>query len=140
MVELSEGQLVAGRYLVIRVLGRGGMGSVYLVKHAETEELLALKILHQGVASDEIALERFRREAKAPARIDSDHVARVLDTGVADEADGAPFLVMEYLRGDNFLRISERAGPLPFEEVVSYAIQIARGLDKAHSMKHSIWP
>jgi serine/threonine-protein kinase len=134
MVELTTGELVADRYRVIRVLGTGGMGTVYLVKHIDTDERLALKILHHGVADDEVARERFRREARAPARIDSDHVARVYDTGVAVEAGDAPFLVMEHLRGDNLQRISESVGPLPKQEVVIYMQQVARALDKAHSI------
>jgi len=134
MVELASDQVVADRYRVLRLIGRGGMGAVYLVQHQETDEHLALKILHQGFASDQVALERFRREARAPARIDSDYVARVYDTGICSEAGGAPFIVMEYLRGDNLQRLSETVGPLPKEEVIIYAQQVARALDKAHGI------
>jgi predicted Ser/Thr protein kinase len=134
MVELASDQVVAGRYRVLRLIGRGGMGAVYLVQHLETDEQLALKILHHGFASDDVALERFRREARAPARIDSDYVARVYDTGVCSEADDAPFIVMDYLRGENLQRLSETVGPLPEEEVIIYAQQVARALDKAHGL------
>ncbi len=131
---IKPGMVIAERYRVVRQLGRGGMGSVFLVEHVHTDEQLALKILHAAVISDSIALERFRREARTPARINSDHVVRVTDADVATELGGAPFLVMEYLRGEDLDQRLDRVGPLPSLEVVLYLRQAARALDKAHAL------
>src|ERR1051326_4423770 len=92
--ELQPGMVIAGRYRVEQLLGKGGMGAVYVVRHVKTDEKLALKVLHTEI-TDAMAIERFQREARAPARIDSDHVVRVTDADAAPELDGAPFLVME---------------------------------------------
>src|SRR4051812_31839016 len=132
--ELSPGTVLGGRYRVERTLGQGGMGAVYLVRHVRTEEKLALKLLHAGIAGNAVLVERFRREARAPAQIDSDHVARVVDADVAPELGGAPFLVMEFLRGRDLGHEVESRGALPPGEVVSYLAQAARALDKAHAL------
>src|SRR5262249_58603520 len=79
---IPAGTILAGRYRVERQLGKGGMGSVYLVQHVHTDQQLALKLLHATVVQDEIALTRFRREARAPAKIHSDHVVQVTDADV----------------------------------------------------------
>ncbi len=131
---IKPGTIIAERYRVVRQLGRGGMGSVFLVEHIHTDEQLALKILSGSVASDKIAIERFRREARTPARINSDHVVRVTDADVAEELNNAPFLVMEYLRGEGLEKRVAQLGPLPPEEVVLYMRQAARALDKAHAL------
>ncbi|MDC3954159.1 serine/threonine protein kinase [Polyangium jinanense] len=131
---IKPGTVIADRYRVVRQLGRGGMGSVFLVEHVHTDEQLALKILHSAVISDAVALERFRREARTPARINSDHVVRVTDADVAANLNGAPFLVMEYLRGEDLDQRIERLGPLPPTDVVLYLRQAARALDKAHAL------
>jgi serine/threonine-protein kinase len=131
---LPAGTVIAGRYRVGRRLGEGGMGSVYLVQHLKTDEELALKLLHSTVVKDAVALERFQREARTPARIGSDHVVRVIDADVAPELDGVPFLVMELLRGHDLDQVLERRGPLPPPDVVSYLRQVARALDKAHAL------
>jgi serine/threonine-protein kinase len=132
--ELAAGTVVATRYRVERCLGKGGMGTVYLVRHVRTEERLALKVLHEAALGNAQAIERFRREAQAPAKIDSDHVARVVDADVATELDGAPFLVMEFLRGRDLEREIASRGSLPAAEVVALLRQAARALDKAHAM------
>lgn len=132
--EIEPGLVVAGKYRIVRELGEGGMGAVYLAQHIKTEERFALKILNPSVAHNELTRERFRREARTPARIDSDHVCRVVDTDIAVELDEAPFLVMEYLRGQNFQELSEQLGPLPPREVLVYLRQVAIALDKAHSL------
>jgi len=129
-----SGTIVAGRYKVIKRLGAGGMGQVFLVQHVHTDERLALKALLDTVIKDTNALERFRREARTPARIDSDHVVRVTDADAAPELKGAPFLVMEYLRGEDLDGYCEKSGPLPPREVVNFLRQIARVLDKAHGL------
>jgi serine/threonine-protein kinase len=126
--------VLGARYRVERRLGQGGMGAVYLVRHVRTEERLALKLLHPSIAADTSAVERFRREATAPAQIDSDHVARVVDADVAPELGGAPFLVMEFLRGSDLGHLLAARGRLTPREVVDYLGQAARALDKAHAL------
>lgn len=110
------------------------MGQVYLVQHLSTEERFALKILNPSVAKTATTRERFRREARTPARIDSDHVCRVVDTDIAEDLEGAPFLVMEYLRGQNLQDLSDELGALPPKEVLVYLRQAAIALDKAHNI------
>lgn len=110
------------------------MGSVYLVQHLKTDEELALKVLHSTIVTDQVALERFQREARTPARIGSDHVVRVVDADVAPELGGVPFMVMELLQGCDLDQLLERRGTLPPVEVVSFLRQAARALDKAHAM------
>jgi serine/threonine-protein kinase len=131
---IKPGMVLGERYRVVRQLGRGGMGSVFLVQHVHTDEQLALKILHSAVISDSVALERFRREARTPARINSDHVVRVTDADIATNLGGLPFLVMEYLRGEDLDKRVERVGLLQPPEVVLYLRQAARALDKAHAL------
>ena len=131
---LEPGHIVAGRYRVESRIGEGGMGAVYLVRHVHTDESLALKVLHAHVLRDESAVERFRREARAPARIANEHVARVTDADTAPDLDGAPFYVMELLRGRDLERILVEDGPIAPVLLVEYLHQAARALDKAHAM------
>jgi serine/threonine-protein kinase len=132
--DIEPGYVIADKYRVVRQLGEGGMGQVYLVQHVKTDERFALKILNPSVAKTASTRERFRREAKTPARIDSDHVCRVVDTDIAVDLDDAPFLVMEYLRGQNLQDLSDELGALPPKEVLIYLRQVALALDKAHAI------
>jgi eukaryotic-like serine/threonine-protein kinase len=110
------------------------MGSVFLVQHVHTDERFALKLLHAAIVKDAATLDRFRREARTPARIDSDHIVRVTDADVASELDNVPFFVMEHLRGEDLEQLARRRGPLPSNEVVVFLAQAARALDKAHAL------
>ncbi|MGH7295440.1 MAG: serine/threonine-protein kinase, partial [Polyangiaceae bacterium] len=129
MFDLEAGREIAGRYRVVRFIGRGGMGAVYEVEHLHTGQHLAMKVLtaqHQATT-----VERFKREARAASRIQSDHVVRVTDADVAPELDGAPFLVMELLDGADLERAT--AGkPAAKEQVVDWLRQVGRALGKAH--------
>ncbi len=131
---IKPGMIIAGRYRIVNQLGEGGVGAVYLVQHVHTDERLALKVLHTQVAMDPTTIERFRTEARAPARIDSDHIVRVTDADVAPELKGAPFLVMEYLRGRDLGGEVDARKKLQPKEVVVYLRQTARALDKAHAI------
>ncbi|MGC4093030.1 MAG: protein kinase [Polyangiaceae bacterium] len=128
-------ELIAGRYRVQYELGRGGMGVVYAVEHVHTGEVLALKLLHASAAKNPEAVLRFKREARAAAKIRSDHVVRVTDADTAPELDGAPFLVMERLEGIDLESLSKQLGPLQPEAVVALLMQAARALDKAHKLQ-----
>lgn len=132
--ELTKGTIIAGRYYVERLLGKGGMGAVYAVHHTNTGEALALKVLHPDVANNPQAVERFRTEARAPVRIGTDHVTRVYDADVSPELNGLPFIVMEYLTGRDLNTELKRRGALPAGEVVMLLKQVARALDRAHAL------
>jgi eukaryotic-like serine/threonine-protein kinase len=132
--EIPLGTIVAGRYRTGERLGEGGMGSVYRVEHVHTGQPLALKVLNPKLVENAVALERFRREARVAARISSDHVVKVTDADVAPEIGGAPFLVMEQLEGESFDELLRSRGSLPPSEALVYLKQIARALDKAHSL------
>jgi len=130
---IKVGTVVNGRYHIQRMIGRGGMGTVYSVHHVNTGEELALKVLHPALAENDTAVERFRTEARAPVHIGSEHVVRVVDADVCTEIGNAPFMVMEMLRGRDLQKELKRRGALPAGEVVLYLAHAARALDKAHA-------
>jgi serine/threonine-protein kinase len=131
---MSDTTIIASRYRVIRELGRGGMGVVYVVEHTRTGDQVALKLLYGQGARDPGTIERFRREARASARIKSEHVVKVIDADVAPELENAPFLVMELLNGNDLEKQIETRGAMPPQEVIHYLSQAARALDKSHAM------
>jgi eukaryotic-like serine/threonine-protein kinase len=125
--------IVAGRYVPIRLIARGGMAAVYEVEHARTGERLALKVLLSSAGASPEELERFKREARASTRIKSENVVRVTDADIAPELDGAPFLVMELLEGEDLERLAAATLPAP-ATVVEWLRQVARAIDKAHRL------
>jgi serine/threonine-protein kinase len=131
---LEAGRVVAGRYRIERQIGAGGVGSVYLVRHLHTDEQLALKVLQKHALADASAVERFRKEARAPARIGGEHVTRVTDADTAPDLGNAPFLVMELLRGRDLTQVVEQSGPLAPPMVLELLRQAARALDRAHAL------
>ena len=131
---LAPGTILVSRYRVLSQIGRGGMGAVFLVEHVHTGDRAALKLLHDAASTDPESIERFKREARAPARIQSENVVRVLDADSAPELGGAPFLVMELLDGSDLQKIVAQSGPLPPAEVARVLGQVARALDKAHAI------
>jgi serine/threonine protein kinase len=126
-----EGTIVAERYEVIRRLGSGGMGAVYLCRHVTLGQLVAIKFIHPQLLTSEEVRRRFDTEAKAAARIKSRHAVSVIDHGVAET--GQPFIVMEYLEGESLEQATRRRGRLPFGEVVEIVVQVARALEQAHA-------
>src|SRR5688572_29995088 len=97
---LAEGALFAGRYRLGRVIGVGGMGAVYEAVHLETNRRRALKIMHPTLFESPNLRERFQREAKVAADVESEFIVEVFDAGI-DEQTRMPFLVMELLRGED---------------------------------------
>jgi serine/threonine-protein kinase len=128
---LQPNQIVAGRYRVERLLAEGGMGAVYVAEHVATEARVALKMLWAHTLGSRDAVSKFEVEAKVAARVNSEHIVRVLDAGF-DPQIGAPFMVMELLNGESLEERVARAGPLPPDEVVAIMQQVSMGLDKAH--------
>src|SRR5882724_6223144 len=100
---ISEGQVLAGKYRVERVLGRGGMGVVVAAHHLILDETVAVKFLLPETLSNVEAVARFEREARAAVKIKSEHVARVTDVGALET--GAPYMVMELLRGQDLSQL-----------------------------------
>jgi serine/threonine protein kinase len=125
-----EGMLVGGRYRVEKMLGSGGMGSVWFGRHTTLGQPVALKFIHPELTASDEAMRRFETEARAAARIRSRHAVAVIDHGVTES--GNPFIVMEYLEGDTLDHAIRKRGRLPFAEVVEVVTQVARALASAH--------
>lgn len=128
---VSEGDVVLDKYRVERVLGRGGMGVVVAATHIELDHRVALKFLLPEALQHREIVERFAREARAAAKIQSQHVARVIDTGRMPS--GAPFMVMEYLDGRDLADVLEQDGPLEPGVAVSYVLQACEAIAEAHA-------
>jgi serine/threonine-protein kinase len=129
--DFKEGDLLAGKFRVERVLGSGGMGVVVEATHVTLKDRVALKFLRSPQFADQTTITRFLREAQAAARIKSPHVARVLDVGTLD--DGSPFMVMEFLEGTDLGTVLDREGVLPVEQAITYALQTCEALAAAHT-------
>src|ERR1700753_362313 len=132
MNTLTPGSLFAGRYRVVRPLASGGMGAVYEVIHVETERRRALKVMHAHLFQSEEMRERFKREARIAAHVESEFIVDVSDAGV-DAETRMPFLVMELLRGEELGDRLKRLGRLPVGEVLTYLSQAAMALDRTHA-------
>lgn len=130
-LQLAAGDLVAGKYRVDRVLGRGAMGVVVAARHEELGQKVAIKLLHPDVSASDDGRERFLREARAAAKLESDHVARVFDVGTFGETNA--YLVMEHLEGSDLEKYLEAQGPLPIEEAVDYVLEALEALAHAHA-------
>ncbi|MEP7119310.1 MAG: serine/threonine-protein kinase [Byssovorax sp.] len=128
---VREGEVLAGKYRVERILGMGGMGVVVAATHLDLLELRALKFMLPTALDNAEAVERFLREARAAARLRNEHVAKIHDVGYLD--NGAPYMVMEYLAGADLGSILKQRGPLPAHEVALYAIQACSALAEAHT-------
>src|SRR3954454_3620224 len=121
---LRDGEILAGKYRVERVLGRGGMGIVVAARHLELDERVAIKFLLGD--HTEGGVERFLREARAAAKVKGEHVCRVFDFGRLET--GEPYIVMEYLEGTDLARKLEREGPQPVPAVVGWIIEACDAL------------
>jgi len=130
--EVSPGQILAGKYRIERVLGRGGMGVVVAARHMQLDEQVALKFLLPEALANQDAVRRFEREARAAVKIKSEHVARVTDVGTLES--GSPFMVMEYLSGNDLGDYLLQKGPLGVEEAVESVLQACEAIAEAHSM------
>ncbi|HEX3774076.1 MAG TPA: protein kinase [Polyangiaceae bacterium] len=129
--EVREGEIIAGKYRVDRVLGVGGMGVVVAAEHLQLGQRVAIKFLLEQTMTAPDSVARFVREAQAAARIQSEHVARVLD--VATLETGAPYMVMEFLEGCDLAELLEKRGPLPLIEAVGYLLEACEGVAEAHA-------
>jgi serine/threonine-protein kinase len=126
-----EAGTIIGKLRVERVIGRGGMGTVAIATHIQLDQRVAIKIAHDEVASDPAFVERFMREARACARLRSEHVCRVSDVGQLES--GAPYFVMELLEGSDLASVIAHR-PLAIEVAADYMLQVCTGLAEAHAL------
>src|ERR1019366_394325 len=130
---LREGDVVAGKYRIGSVVGAGAMGTVVAARHVLLEEAVAIKFLRPEVLGHDEAVPRFLREARASARIKSEHVVRVFDVDVFGEPK-APYIVMEYLDGCDLAERLEQQGPLPMRQAVDFVLQACEAIAEAHRL------
>ncbi len=131
-MDLQPGEILADKYRIERVLGAGGMGMVLAAHHLQLDERVAIKLLLPQTLANAEAVARFAREARAAVKIKSEHVARVID--VSTLPSGAPYLVMEYLDGEDLSRWVATRGALPIELAVELVLQACEALAEAHSL------
>jgi len=120
-----------GKYEVVGLLGRGGMGSVYEALHTGIRKRVALKVIDHALQDNEEAYERFRREALAASAVESPHIVQIFDSGHTEE--DTPYLVMEMLRGSDLGAHLKRHGVLDVVDMLELALQVLKGLGHAHA-------
>jgi serine/threonine protein kinase len=124
------GRVIADKYRIIKVLGRGGMGSVYEGQHLLLDRTVAIKVLRGNIAADERAATRFIREAKAAAKIEHPNAVTIYDFGVLQ--DGNAYLVMEFIRGCSLRQILYQEKQIPTAQCVEWIAQVCGALEVAH--------
>ena len=124
------GRLIAGRYRIIALLGKGGMGEVYRADDLTLGQTVAMKFLPEEATRDEGLLERFRNEVRTARRVSHPNVCRVYDVG---EVDGQTFFTMEYVDGEDLASLLRRIGRLPSDKAVEISRQLCAGLAAAHA-------
>jgi serine/threonine protein kinase len=129
---VNPGDLLAGKYRVEAILGSGGMGIVVAARHEQLDLRVAIKFIRPEALGNREATERFLREARAAARLKSEHTARVLDVGKLES--GAPYMVMELLDGNDLAQVLREHGSLRVEQAVDWVVQACEAVAEAHSM------
>jgi len=125
------GKIVDGRYKVLEVIGRGGMGVVYRVEHLRMGKIAAMKVLHRDLATEPDVIARFEREAAAISKLHHPHTVQVFDFGTAGTA---LYLIMEYVRGVDLSKMIQRDGPLPWSRAAPLLAQVCSALQEAHEL------
>src|SRR2546428_543926 len=125
----APGTLLAGRYRIVGLLGRGGMGEVYRADDLKLRRPVALKFLPQGLEREPVRLSRFLNEVRLALKVTHPNVCRVHDIG---EADGQHFLSMEYVDGEDLASLLRRIGRFPRDRAIRVARQLCAGLAAAH--------
>lgn len=125
------GEVVGDKFRVEAVLGEGGMGTVFAAHHVLLDQYVAVKLLSPELARQESVVARFLREAKAAARLRSEHVARIMDVGSLP--GGQPYIVMELLEGEDLEQRLTRAGPLPTSDAVDFILHALEAMAHAHA-------
>jgi len=127
---VQPGDVIAGKYTVDRVLGAGGMGVVVAATHRQLDQKVAVKLLLPQTLARAELVERFEREARAAAKLKSDHVARVIDIGALDT--GAPYMVMEHLEGLDLGALVHQQGPIDPRAAAELVAQACEAIGEAH--------
>ncbi|HEX2880041.1 MAG TPA: serine/threonine-protein kinase, partial [Polyangiaceae bacterium] len=127
----NVGETLAGKYRIDRVLGVGGMGVVVAATHLDLDTKVAIKVMRDELLSEPSAVQRLMLEARAAAKIKSEHVARVLD--VSTLPSGVPYIVMEYLDGCDLAQLLTEHGALPVAQVADYLLEACEALAEAHA-------
>ena len=130
-MSLEIGQIIEGKYRIVRLIGEGGMGAVYEGENVRIKRRVAIKVLHAATATNAEAVQRFEREAQAAGRIGSEHSLEVLDLGTLTNGDR--FMVMEFLDGEPLSSRIQRKGRIEPRELATLARQVLAGLGAAHS-------
>lgn len=133
-VSFDGPRLIDRKYLLVRCLGKGGMGSVYLAQHVELQKNFALKLIQHSSLSDPAYLARFQTEAKALGKLKHPNIVQVTDYGIDSRNGSIPYLVMEYLEGKTLLYHLHKKGPLTIDEAIPVLESIADAVDYAHSL------
>ncbi|MEO7732783.1 MAG: serine/threonine-protein kinase, partial [Kofleriaceae bacterium] len=131
-MDLAPGTLLLGKYRIDELIGSGGMGNVVRASHLSLHQSVAIKILLPELAQSESTKQRFLREAQATVKLKSEHSARVMDVGTTPE--GLPFMVMEYLDGNDLNQILRHHGPQVPPIVVDLMLQACEGIAEAHAL------
>lgn len=129
--EFKIGDVIAGKYRIDKIIGEGGMGVVAAATHLELRDLVALKFLRKEVIANKPLVARFANEARAAVKLKSEHVARTIDVGAT--AEGVPFIVMEYLSGQDLGEVLDKKNVLPVTLTIEYMIQACEALAEAHA-------
>ncbi|MBS2019000.1 MAG: serine/threonine protein kinase [Deltaproteobacteria bacterium] len=130
MSEAHAGMMVTPSVKLVRPLGEGGMGAVWVADHLALRTQVVVKFIASGLKGSKEAQERFSREAAAAAQVKSPHVVQTFDHGISD--DGTPYIVMELLEGRDLGAYLDEHGRVPPELVVEIVVQLSRALDRAH--------
>jgi serine/threonine-protein kinase len=125
------GEVLAGRYRVVRLIGQGGMGAVYEAQHTTVGRRFAVKFLRPELSLRPDLLARFRREALTVGALESENIVSVVDCGEAN--DGLPYIVMELLAGEDLASFLGREAPLPVPRAVDLIVQVCRALETVHA-------
>ena len=128
---ISQGEIIGGRYRVDRIVAEGGMGIIVAATHLELEETVAIKFLRDEFASKPEVVGRFAREAKAAAKLKSEYVASVYDVGISPER--GPYIVMEYLEGEDLETVLTADGRLPYGRACELMMQACEAIANAHA-------
>jgi eukaryotic-like serine/threonine-protein kinase len=126
------GATVGERYMLLERMGQGGSGTIYRAEHITLRRKVAVKVLHHELSRDDLAIERFRREATTVGQLDNDHIVEIFDFGRT--GDGRLYLAMELLEGDTLADVIEREGQLDIDRVVDVLTQLGETLMEAHAM------
>ncbi|HWN67014.1 MAG TPA: protein kinase [Haliangium sp.] len=126
------GAVIGDRFLILERLGHGGSGTIYRAEHVTLRRKVAVKVLHHELSRDDLAVERFRREATTVSEIDNDHIAEIHDFG--HTADGRLYLAMELLEGETLQDVIRRQKRLGIDHTVDVLLQLGEALTEAHAM------